>query len=209
MIVYLVRHGYSEANAALKVTGTIADELHNCGQEQSLRLSQWLAEAGVFPDVFWVSQWTRAQQTAQLLYPEANWIVDSRLGETDAGAVADSTLESFLSSWPDFHDSPRNLYPDGESHMMLNERVLAWWEDLKKSDAGVVMVVAHSGPISCILQHVISVDMSRFPSFLPANASVSIVDCVIEKSPISRCEYRLKGFSLGPLHNLQGVFKQR
>ncbi len=201
MIVYLVRHGLSVANVARLVTGKPDDTLNNIGCSQAEHLQQWLVEAQVVPDAFLVSHWQRAQQTAKLLYPQASWEVDERIGETDAGDVANLSLESFLASWPDFYRSPKNRYPGGESHCMLNARVVEFWLELQQRDIKSALVVTHSGPISCILQKTLHIDMGRFPSFLPVNASISILEGE-QAAHAKDMNFTLKGFSLGPLSNI-------
>ena len=201
MIVYLVRHGLSAANVAGLVTGTPADRLVAQGVVQAEALRGWLQDAGVMPEAFHVSHWGRARQTAELLFPEAPWQEDPRLGETYAGTVAEQPLPDFLAAWPDFYASNANPYPGGESHLDLNRRVLSFWHELGRCGLSSVMLVAHSGPISCILQHVLGVEMERFPAFLPAQASVSVLESC-DQGVEGEMRFRLKGFALGPLSNI-------
>ncbi|MCT9070983.1 histidine phosphatase family protein [Cupriavidus gilardii] len=199
MMLYLVRHGRSVANDAGLVTGTTADELDAIGVAQAQRMAAWLSHAGIVADRYMTSQWCRAQQTARLLMPAADWEVDSRLGETDAGEVADWQLARFLAQCPDFYADPGNRYPGGESHLALNQRVLGWLDEQLARPVDALMVVAHSGPISCILQHIHGVGMERFPAFLPAHASLSAIEMVRGDDA---WHGRLLAFALGPLENL-------
>lgn len=199
MMLYLVRHGRSRANEAGLVTGTPADVLSNEGLAQGARMAAWLAEAGITADRYVVSQWNRARQTADLLFPHVRWEIDARVGETDAGDVADWALARFRAAEPRFHDSPANHYPGGESHLDLNQRVLGWLRAQLEEPCERLMVVAHSGPISCVLQQMTGIGMERFPAFLPGHASLSVVDVrLCDGEPSGR----LLGFSLGPALNL-------
>ncbi|CAB3776393.1 Putative phosphoserine phosphatase 2 [Paraburkholderia caffeinitolerans] len=204
MIFYLVRHGRSQANDAGLVTGTPVDLLTEAGVEQAVKLAAWLAEQDVVVDRCYVSHWQRAQQTAQRILPAADWRVDRRLGETDAGDVAEWPLARFVAEQPDFYTDAQQAYPGGESHLQLNARVLDWWREVRGEPCECVMVVAHSGPISCLLQAVLGVGMERFPAFLPANGSVSVieVDC-----KAGRESARLLGFSMGPGENLASALR--
>ncbi|OJA26975.1 histidine phosphatase family protein [Burkholderia ubonensis] len=203
MMLYLVRHGRSRANEAGLVTGTPADMLSEEGIAQAGRTAAWLSGAGIVADRHIVSQWRRAQGTAALLVPGGQWEIDSRVGETDAGEVADWTVARFKEANPDFGESPADRYPGGESHLDLNARVMDWLEDVLVRPDERVLVVAHSGPISCILQWVTGVGMERFPAFLPGHASLSIVDVqVCTGKPTGR----LLGFSLGPSENFAPAF---
>lgn len=194
MIFYLIRHGKSLANEAKLVTGTPEDNLSPEGFAQVARMKSWLEQSGFVANRHITSQWKRAQQTAHVLLPDAVWQIDPRVGETDAGIVADWPLARFLSEEPDFYSNPASRYPDGESHQELNERVLAWLYAQLASPCDAVMLVAHSGPITCILQHVLGMTMDSFPALLPAHASLSIVEICQGKYGWDR---RLISFSTG------------
>ena len=201
MRVFIIRHGLSASNLAGLVTGTPADELVDTGRAQALALGQWLRESGVQPDAFFVSHWGRARQTAQLAMPNVDWQEDSRLGETDAGEDAQLQRAAFLTRWPEFYDNPSNTYPGGESHLDLNQRVLSFWRELSECGLASVMLVTHSGPISCILQNVMGIGMDKFPAFLPVQASVSVVEsCGVGAD--GEMQYQLKSFAIGPLANI-------
>ncbi|WP_345813088.1 histidine phosphatase family protein [Paraburkholderia sp. PREW-6R] len=201
MIVYLFRHGRSQANEAALVTGTPADELSAEGIAQAHRTAEWLAQAGIAADRYYVSQWGRARQTAAILYPDAHWQEDTRLGETHAGEVADWTQARFAAAYPTFHADPSQHYPGGESHLELNARALDWLHGQLSQPCDAVAVAAHSGPISCILQDVMGIGMARFPAFLPGHASLTVIEM---RKPSGGGEWsgRLLGFSMGPVTNL-------
>jgi broad specificity phosphatase PhoE len=199
VIVYLVRHGRSNANDAGLVTGTPDDTLCGEGVEQSMRTAAWLNELGISADRYVTSQWRRAQQTAIKIRPGITWDVDVRVGETKAGDAAEWPLDYFLAKFPDFYSNNSNQYPNGESHADLNERVLQWFHEQLSDPVSSLMLVAHSGPISCILQYVIGLGMERFPSFLPAHSSLSVIDVSRDTGSLRS---KLLGFSLGPSTNI-------
>jgi len=202
MIFYLVRHGLSISNEAGLVTGTPNDPLSETGRLQAKQLAAWMKVLGITPHRYVVSQWLRARETASILFPGVAWNVDSRVGETNAGNVANKPLVEFLDCHPDFYADPSNSYPSGESHLGLNSRVMDWFTEQLQNPCASIMLAAHSGPISCLLQYILGVDMASFPAFLPAHASMSVVR-------LEQCEEkwlgRLMGFSLGPISNIQSV----
>ena len=204
MILYLIRHGHSYANKQLLVTGTPDDRLTPEGRNQAVALSSWLRDQVVCPDRFAVSHWCRARETAKICFPDANWSVDPRLGETNAGSVANLPLATFLKDQPSFYENHANTYPAGESHVNLNIRVLDWLETQLKQPCQSLAVVAHSGPISCILQHVLRMDMTSFPAFLPMYATLSVVHFTRQ---VGTWKGNLAGFSLGPVANLSKVLR--
>lgn len=199
MIFYLIRHARSVANEAGLVTGTPLDLLTPEGAAQSIRMSQWLEKAALVAQRHVTSQWGRARQTVSSLMPDTHWQIDPRVGETDAGEVADWTLSRFVTDAPDFYSAPTNRYPGGESHLDLNNRVLSWFNDQLQNPCEALMLVSHSGPISCILQHVLGIPMKQFPAFLPAHASLSAIDMVEQNG---NWQGRLLGFSMGPVESL-------
>ncbi len=199
MIFYLLRHGKSLANEAGLVTGTPTDILAPEGLAQAARMKSWLEKSGLTAERHVTSQWERARQTALALLPNASWQIDPRVGETDAGLVADWPLPRFIAEVPDFYANPANRYPGGESHLELNTRVLAWFYDQLAQPCSTLMLVAHSGPIACILQHVVGIGMERFPALIPAHASLSIVEMNQDERGWTG---RLLGFSLGSPYSL-------
>jgi broad specificity phosphatase PhoE len=203
MILYLVRHGRSRANEAGLVTGTPEDTLSDEGVAQALSLASWLQQSGCRAQRYVTSRWIRAQQTATRLQPDVEWEIDARVGETSAGEVAEWPLSRFLSHRPDFYTDPANRYPGGESHLDLNKRVLEWLDEQLARRTDILMLVAHSGPISCILQDVLGLPMKCFPAFLPAHASLSAVEM---KTNNGKRQGRLIGFSLCPPENLPEAF---
>lgn len=178
MIFYLVRHGRSISNEKKYVTGTIFDKLSDTGVTQVVELEKVLNKANIYADYYYVSQWNRAKETANIINPNINWIEDKNIGETDAGDVKEEFLEDFLRKYPDFYSNNSNYYPNGESHIDLNNRVVNWFNKIIKevNEEDKIMVVSHSGPISCILQYITSIEMDKFPFFLVGNASLTIIE---------------------------------
>ena len=195
MLLYLIRHGKSRANENQLVTGTMDDVLVETGVFQVRALGGWIKTAGISGTRYICSPWMRARQTAEILWPSVRWEIDPRLGETVAGDVANFPLKKFLDKEPYFYKNNGNKYPGGESHHDLNERVSDWLKKLVREsvEGDKVVLVAHSGPISCILQHIVGIDMEKFPTFLPAHASLSIVEY-----PAQDSLPRLLAFSICP-----------
>ena len=198
MMLFLFRHGKSHANKAGLVTGTRADTLVDEGRSQAEAMQRWLGHTTLEADHYFTSTWQRAQETARLMFPHAEWRSDPRLGETDAGSVAEWPLAEFVGQYPDFYSNNATPYPDGESHEDLNRRVIGWLDDMlarHPSDAKIV-VVAHSGPIACLLQHALDIGMERFPAMLPSHASLTVIE--YSETGAGSHQARLRAFSLTP-----------
>lgn len=200
MRFYLFRHGRSLANENKLVTGTPSDQLSADGLSQARHMMHWVSESKIKADYYTVSQWRRAQQTAMCIYPEADWYEDPRLGETIAGDVSNIPLQQFLCQVPSFYQNPANCYPNGESHLDLQKRVIGWVRDLLTKPYSQIVAVTHAGPIACILHEVLHIPMSYFPAIVPINASLTIVDAELDGDKING---RLIGVSLGAVENLR------
>jgi broad specificity phosphatase PhoE len=205
MKLYLIRHARSIANELQLVTGTPSDTLSEQGILQAKNTAVWLQEAGFKGERYIVSHWNRARQTAEILFPDAQWETEPRLGETNAGEVAEWPLVAFKAHYADSMTDSFHAYPSGESHDALNQRVLAWLNDILNATCEHLVVVTHSGPITCLLQYATGLTMENFPVFLPHNASLSILD--IERVA-GQIKCQLHGFSLGPIPNFPATFHE-
>ncbi|MGE4317503.1 MAG: histidine phosphatase family protein [Deferribacterales bacterium] len=177
MILYIVRHGKSIANQNRFVTGTTSDTLCDEGIRQAESMKIWFDNAQLKIDRYITSHWKRAQRTSQILWPEISWEIDPRIGETNGGKASEMILDDFLAQYEGFYLNPSNRYPDGESHIELNQRVINWLDDMLKTSHknASIMLVTHSGPITCILQHLFGIEMDRFPFFKPLHVSLTSV----------------------------------
>lgn len=199
MRLWLIRHGQSLANQQKRVTGTQLDPLAPEGRQQASALGDLLRSTSLTPDLVICSPWLRAKQTAELAFPSSVLSLDDRIGETDAGRVADLPLSEFLHSFPDFYANASNHYPGGESHLELNSRVADWVEELLSQAVKEVFAVCHSGPICCLLQRALNIPMERFPALLPGHASLSMIE--YGDSPLDRGQVKL--FSQSSILGLQ------
>ncbi|WP_025601172.1 histidine phosphatase family protein [Burkholderia sp. WSM2230] len=176
MDLLLIRHGQSVANEKGLLISTDKDGLTELGKTQSINLAATLDRFGFKPSRFYCSPWARARQTAELLFDAATPIIyDARLAETHPGKYASWLELEFNRAFPDFNGNIRNRYEDGESHLEMAERVQAWVESEVRphvNESGLTAAVAHGGPISVVLQHLLGVPIeTHYPSFTVPNAS--------------------------------------
>lgn len=207
MIIYLVRHGVSIANERGLVTGTSSDPLSKTGVQQATHLCNWVTNLDIKADCYFVSHWKRAQQTAEIAFPKVTWEEDCRIGETFAGDAAEMELKDFIEEYPYFYLKPQNAYLNGESHIDLNKRVIKWLHELLNKPHKSAVVVAHSGPIACILQHILKIPMEQFPALLPLNATITPIEALLTDDGM--IQGRVVGFSLGPIENLSSILPGR
>ena len=176
MDLLLIRHGQSNANEKGLLISTDQDELTDLGVHQSLKLAETLAKFGYIPSPIFSSPWMRARQTAEQLFGRSTQITfDSRLAETHPGKYGTWLEADFNRAFPDFNQAITNRYEDGESHLDMANRVREWVDtevELRATQPGLMAAVAHGGPISVILQHLLGVPIeTHYPSFTVPNAS--------------------------------------
>lgn len=170
--LYLVRHGRSQANLKNLVTGDVNDPLLPESEEQ-ISATMSSIELPVF-DKYITTAWKRAKDTAGIIDPNADWLIEKSLGETDAGSVANNNLKNFLSKYPNFYLDANNSYPDGESHICLKKRVIKWATELAPTSKKF-LVVTHSGPINILLHEAEDISMDKFPNYRLNNLCVSLI----------------------------------
>lgn len=200
MLLYMLRHGQSHANVRHVVTGTPDDPLTELGKEQALSAKNFL-ETISFHSCY-ASPWKRAAQTAAIVYPQGNFVIDARIGEANGGNVADMPLETFYQEYPDFYGKfdPAAPFPGGESHLELNARVIEWLKETASTHKpdDLVLAATHTGPISCMLQYALGVPMSEYPRFKLVNAGLTVLRIPpgAEQKEIELVGYNVAGIGL-------------
>lgn len=177
MDVILIRHGQSVANKKKLLISNELDGLTGIGQDQSRKLAVAFEREGFLPDFIYCSPWKRAVETANIIFPDSlkSITLDERLAETHPGIYGTWPEEDFNKTYPEFHQDITNKYDGGESHLEMANRVCEWIETEvmpKANNKGMIVAVAHGGPISVVLQYLLSIPIkTHYPSFSVPNAS--------------------------------------
>lgn len=177
MDIILIRHGQSVANKKKLLISNESDGLTSLGKDQSRQIAVAFERDGFLPDLIYCSPWKRAVETANIIFPDSlvSITLDERLAETHPGIYGTWLEEDFNRMHPEFHQDIANKYEDGESHLDMANRVCEWIETEvipKANNDGLLVAVAHGGPISVILQYLLSIPIkTHYPSFSLPNAS--------------------------------------
>jgi probable phosphoglycerate mutase len=177
MDIILIRHGQSVANEKKLLISNELDGLTGLGEKQSREIAEAFVQEGYSPDLIYCSPWKRAVETANIIFPNQvkDIISDNRLAETHPGVYETWLEEDFNRAYPEFHQDITNKYEGGESHLDMANRVCEWvdTEIMPKANInGLLVAVAHGGPISVILQYLLSIPIkTHYPSFSVPNAS--------------------------------------
>ena len=151
----LIRHGRTPGNEARQYVGVLDQPLSETGRAQA-------AAAGAHPDVarVYVSVMRRAQETAAIMFPNAEQVVVEGVHEMDFGAFAGRSADDMVDdaeyrAWVD--GECKGTCPGGESQHDLIERVCAALEALLLDAASrgerQVVMVAHGGTMMSFLDH--------------------------------------------------------
>jgi broad specificity phosphatase PhoE len=177
MRLFLIRHSQGHANHLNLVSGDKNDCLTSQGKNDAINLRILIDTCNFKPNYVISSDWNRAKETANLLFPNMDIQFTDAFGETNSGDDANIEISRFNEMNPNFFKSRANKYRNGESHEDMNKRVILGLNKLvlqKKMTQSSVAIVTHAGPITSILQYFLKVDINEnFPAFLPLHSSIS------------------------------------
>ncbi|RUT79789.1 alpha-ribazole phosphatase [Ancylomarina longa] len=148
MEIYLVRH--TKVNVEKGICYGQKDvELIDTYPEELKVLKEKLTDIEF--DAFYTSPLSRCKILAQDLYPDLA-IEDTRLMELNfgdwEGKAWDEIKDPLLPIW--MEDFVNKKCSNGESFVMLHDRVLNFWKELKSKDFQRVIIFTHGGVIRTI-----------------------------------------------------------
>lgn len=160
-VIYFVRHGQTDYNAARRVQGTIDVPINAHGRMQAKRnggvLNELIGDKSQFD--FVASPLLRARQTMEILragmgLDAESYRTDARLREVDFGAWAGMTMTEIAGRDPINYarrrEDPWNVAPPGgECLRDLFARVMDWFESVARD----TVVAAHGGTNRCLRGH--------------------------------------------------------
>lgn len=168
--VYLVRHGDTDATEKEYFAGWMNIPLTPRGRKRVLKVREFLGERG-FDRVF-VSPLTRTIETALLLAGlEAPLEVCEDLREKAFGNWEGRGWQNLREEFPreiaEWERDPlRFVPPGGESFERVLERVIRFWERLRKMNDGRYLVVTHAGVLRCFFVHLFGMRFEQTFSLL-------------------------------------------
>ncbi len=160
-LIYLVRHGQTDFNAARRIQGSIDVPINATGRAQARRnggvLNEIISDKGKFD--FVASPLLRTRQTMEIvretmdLRPQG-YRIDPLLHEIRFGAWGGMTLEEAAQRDPETYarreaDIWNVAPPEGESYRQKHERVMQWFASVKQD----TVAVAHGGTSRVLRGH--------------------------------------------------------
>ena len=148
MIIYLIRHGKTEANEKHLYCGSTDLPLSNAGKEELRSVHYDIKNVR-----FISSGMKRANETLRILFGDVPYEVDPRFREVDFGIFEMQSFEQ-LKDTPEYGswltgDNEVNIPPNGESGVQMKARVSAAFSEIKEDTC----IITHGGVIASIMEY--------------------------------------------------------
>lgn len=175
-MIYLIRHGETEANIRHIYCGSTDLPLSYAGVAKLRGKTYDVGNAQ-----FIISGMKRTEQTLKLLFGDVNYSIDERFREIDFG---DFEMHSYydLKDTPRYQqwlsgDNEKNVCPGGESGEQMEMRVMEAFNELKDSDKDIV-IVTHGGVIAAIMTNLFPNEGKNRFEWQPAPGCGYVVDLI-------------------------------
>ncbi len=182
--IFIIRHGQTSGNSALKYFGITDVELNENGINQAGLISKRLEKENICR--IYSSSLKRAFKTAEIIAKPHRISVELKedLKEINFGDWEGLSFQEIQESYPnEFSKWQNNItgftMPQGESILELKRRVeAAFSEILNSAGENNVVVVTHGGPIRVILSKMLSLDALEtvFWKIKQDNAALNIIE---------------------------------
>jgi broad specificity phosphatase PhoE len=191
-VIYLVRHGQSDWNAANRFQGHVDRPLTDLGREQAGELARELAATAL--QGIYSSPLRRALDTATAVAVghKLEVVADDGLREVDVGSWAGLTRAEVEERYPgEFRRwvAGGDGWEDGETYQQMSARVLACV--LRIADAhedGAILVVSHGGPIRAIQAAAAGMTVHELRRVSPVEPNARLSRVAVEGRRISRLD---------------------
>lgn len=183
--VWLIRHGESVWNLENRFQGQADPLLSETGQRQATALGKRLAKSEVTFRSIYSSDLRRSIQTANLVFPDKDLIIDKRLRERSLGAFEGKTIDEFdsdeLANYEAWKNDPENTRPlGGEIFEELKRRARSWLSSLP-NDGGNIIAFTHGGLVKAIIYECLQLENRSYQEFLISNISICKLQFVKNK----------------------------
>jgi len=194
-MIYLVRHGQTEFNAAGRWQGQVDSPLTALGRQQAARVGLTLRGLTDPTDLaIFSSPLGRARDTALLIAAAIEAVdeihVDPRLMEIGMGAWDGLTTYEIDMEWPNARDGLDRFEwffhsPDGETHEVFADRLTQALADIARHPATSKIIVSH-GVAGRVIRGLfarldqksaLSLDVPQDAIFRLANGEITRIDC--------------------------------
>lgn len=175
--VFLVRHGQNDYVKKGKLAGWLPGvHLNAEGRRQAVATAELLRSEKL--QAVYSSPLDRAKETAvEVAKPHKRKVIVERdLGEVRIGSWEGLSLKAARRRklWPVIQHTPSLArFPEGESFLEAQARVVEAIERLRGKHSGAIGCVSHADPIKLAIAHYIGLPLDAFQRLVIAPASVS------------------------------------
>lgn len=182
-MIYMIRHGQTALNQRQVLQGRSDQPLNEVGIRQAQEAAAALKSISF--DYVFTSPLKRAVQTAQILAPDIEPVIDDRLIEMDYGPYEGADLNALpqevLTFFSDFVHNPA---PKGmEPLNAVVERAGSFMESIKNLN-GNTLISTHAIALKGILEYLTPESKGAYWSKYIGNCAVYTADCVDGKIAI-------------------------
>ena len=160
MKIFLIRHGESTSDMEDRYGGHYDDHLTEKGKRQAQKVVQKLVNAEI--EIIFSSPFHRARETAEIIGKELKCpvkIVDDIKERNRYAHLTGMKKSEAAKKHPEhFAKLKDHTYgvDGGEEYDIFKERILKAFEKLATEPYDTIAIVAHGGPIGCILREVLN-----------------------------------------------------
>ena len=177
--LYLIRHGETDYNNALRFQGQTDIPLNQKGIEQAEKAAEFFRDIPL--QAIYTSTLIRAKTTAEIIAG----VKGMEVQETDAlremsfgiweNMNSKDIQKKYAKEWKDFFASPaRTTIPQGESMLAVQKRAYPTVQEiLDRYPEGDVAFVAHGGIIRVLMCTMLGLDLNRAWHLHVGNASIT------------------------------------
>lgn len=178
----LIRHGEPEASARGRCYGKLDVSLSDLGRKQIQRVGRWLKKMPL--KAIYSSPRQRAYQSAEIIASshQLDVSIETNLCEINFGKFEGLTYDEVMQRYPDEYrawmERPSEItFPDGESFMLMRERVMRSAARIRAMHSGqIVAVVTHGGVNRIILADALRMAPRDVFRLDQSYAAISIID---------------------------------
>lgn len=179
MKLYFVRHGETKENKEGIYYGKTDSVLSTEGKVQMQKMVPFFEEKQW--DAVFVSPLERAKQSAQILLPRTEKIVDARLEERNFGIFEGKSYKEILrfypveaKSWAE--DWMNYRIPKGESFLDVQQRIESFSKELLRHNWENVLIVSHKGTIIQLFMAILELPLEHFWKFTLEQGCYSVIN---------------------------------
>ena len=176
-MIYIIRHGQTELNQRQVLQGRSDHPLNEDGIKQAQDAAAALS--GLFFDHVFTSPLKRAVQTAQIVAPDVEPVIDDRLIEMDYGPYEGADLKALPPEvFTFFGDFVHNPAPAGmEPLNSVVDRAGSFLEDVKNLH-GNILISTHAIAMKGILEYLTPDSNGAYWSKYIGNCAVYVAECM-------------------------------